>query len=211
MKISAINGSPKASGSLSSAIIKQMESLLGVNLDTYHALRLVQGETPPETLKGIINSDVLLIVFPLYVDSLSAPLIELLTRLENTARHAAGTPQVYAVCNCGFFESEQIALALQIVERFAHRAGLSWGYGVGIGGGPMLMGMGDNWEKGPASSVHQKLKDLTTAIQDSKTGDNVFVTPIFPRFLYKITSDMSMKIEAKRNGVKNIRARPYKD
>ena len=63
MKVTAINGSPKAKGSVSELVIRQMEQILGVKTRMYQATRLVQGETAHETLQAILDTDVLLIVF----------------------------------------------------------------------------------------------------------------------------------------------------
>ena len=209
MRVAAINGSPKPKDSTSAQIIKQIEGLLGEPVETYHAAKLIQSETPIETIKDILSSDVLLIVFPLYVDSLPAPLIELLTRLEMASRDNATTPWVFAVTNSGFFEAEQNTLALSMIEHFSSHTGLRWGYGIGIGGGGMLAGMGEDWSKGPVYGIYNALSDMAVAMRDKVSRQNVFVTPNIPRFVYKFAADFGMRRTAKRNGVKNIRARPY--
>ena len=224
MKMTAINGSPKAADSTSAKIIEQMERILGEQIEAHHAARLVQGETPPETIAAILEADILLIVFPLYVDSLPTPLIELLARLERAAcrdisRSAAG-PQVFAIVNCGFYEAAQNTLALDMIEYFARRAGLPWGYGIGNGAGPMLASMGDNWAKGPASSVYRALCDMAADMHrkvsnpnagtQNTSKPNVFVGPKFPRFMYKTVADLGMRLSARRNKTRNLRARPYK-
>ena len=174
MKIAAINGSPKMADSTSACLIGQMEKLIGEQIETYHASRLVKGETPPETLAGILDADILLIVFPLYVDSLPAPLIELLSRLERAGHHDTANPLVFTIANCGFFEKAQNTLALEMIEHFANRAGLPWGYGIGIGGGGMLSAMGKNWEKGIASGIYRAMYDMAVAMRENKSGKNVF-------------------------------------
>ena len=74
MKISVINGSPKMSGGISGLITNQMERHLNVSFDVYHAIKLIkQIESQTEELAKILDCEVLLIIFPLYVDSLPAP------------------------------------------------------------------------------------------------------------------------------------------
>jgi len=207
MKIAAINGSPKTDG-ISALIIKRMEKLLDERIETYHAMRLVRAESPQETIAGMLEADILLIVFPLFVDSLPSPLIELLTRLESAAYHGAAIPQVFAVAN-GALDAAQTTLAIEMIEHFTCRAGLPWGYGVGIGAGSMLYNAGDDWEKGLASDIHHALCDMGTAIKENRSGQNIYVAPNFPRFLYKTVANISFWREAKRNGVNNLRDRPY--
>jgi len=215
MKLAVINGSPKVSGSTSELIIKQLERHLGEKIDIYHAITLLKQDSAKIVEIGkVLDYDALLIIFPLYVDSLPAPLIEVLSRLENIVKSETSPgnmrlPQIYSVTNCGFFEAEQNSSALKMIEHFATRAGLPWGYGIGIGGGGMLSSMGDNWSGGPVSVVHNALRDMAIAIKNKDSKQNVFVSPKFPRWLYLLAADIGMRQLAKRNGVKNIRAKPY--
>jgi len=209
VKVAAINGSPKTKNSAGALIISQMERMLGESIQVYHALQLVCDETPADVLKDILSCDVLLIVFPLYVDSLPSPLIELLVRLESAQTNGTTTPRLFTIVNSGFFEAEQNTLALEMIEHFAHRSGLLWGYGMAIGGGGMLSSMGENWNRGPASSIYKALRDMADAIRREKCSRNVFIKPVFPRFMYMIAADFGMRRLAKRNGVSDIRARPY--
>jgi len=207
VKIAAINGSPKTDG-ISALIIKRMEKLLDERIETYHAMRLVRTEMPQETIAGMLEADILLIVFPLFVDSIPSPLIELLTRLESTAYHGAAIPRIFTIVN-GALDSAQTAIALEMIEHFTCRVGLPWGYGIGIGAGSMLYNAGENWEKGLASDIYHALCDMATAIKEKRSGQNIFIAPKFPRFLYKTVANMSFWREAKHNGVGNLRARPY--
>ncbi|MDR1701956.1 MAG: NAD(P)H-dependent oxidoreductase [Sporomusaceae bacterium] len=207
MKITAISGSPKPKASMSGKIIANLEKILGTKIEVYQATQMIQTKTPAD-LAPLLRTDVLLIVFPLYVDSLPAPLLELLTRLEEAAQHSSAQPQVFAIANCGFFEPEQTALTLQMIEEFANRAGLKWGYGLGIGGGPALAGY-ENWEKGIAANVYRALTDLSAALKSGKSGPNVFATLKIPRFLYRLMANFGFWYSAKQSGVKNLKACPY--
>jgi multimeric flavodoxin WrbA len=210
MKISVINGSPKMSAGISGLIINHMEKLLNVSIDVYHAIRLIKKEeSTTDELAKILDCEVLLIIFPLYVDSLPAPLINVLSKIEKISSDVSIKPQVYSIVNCGFFDAKQNATALEMIKSFSLRAKLPWGYGIGIGGGGMLSSMGDNWSKGPASAIHKALSDMAAAINAKESKQNIFVKPKFPRFLYMIAADLGMRRLAKKNGVKYIRAQPY--
>jgi len=208
MKIKIINGSPKTKKGISSRIIEQMEKLLEGQIETYRVMRLVHAETPQETIADVLAADILLIVFPLYVDSLPAPLIELLTRLESATCHSEAKPKVYAIVSAAF-ESSQTFTALEMIEHFACRAGLPWGYGVGIGTSSLLYNAGGNWEKGMASGTYNVLCDMSANIKEKRNGQNIYTAPKFPRFLYKAFGNFGFWRGAKRNGVSNIWARPY--
>jgi len=209
MKVVAVNGSPKPRGSTSEKVIKQMEKLLNTEIETHQALPLTRGQTPPEAIEAMLRADTLLIVFPLYIDALHTSLIELLTRLEDAARTATAKPKVFAIVNCGYFESHHNVCALKMVEHFANRAGLAWGCGLGIGCGGMLSSLGESWEKGPASSIYNAMRDIADMIQSGKSGQNLFAVPKIPRLLGKVFGNAYMRSEAKKNGAKDLWARPY--
>ncbi len=208
MKIVAVNGSPKMTDSLSERIIIEMEQLLKTNITVRHAGKLVKSGELPENLNNVLNADALLIVFPLYCDALPASLVELLTRLERAAKVREHKPCVFAIVNCGFHEASQNETALAICKHFADRAGLPWGYGIGIGGGPALSGF-KSWENGPASGIYKALRGMAGAILSMESGTDVFVSFGIPRFAYLLIVKFLMWNLAQKSGTKNPRARPY--
>ena len=210
MKIAAVNGSPKLKGSLSGKIIEHMEKILGEHINVYHAAKLVRNETTSGSLRDLLSANALLIVFPLYVDSLPAPLIEFLTRLEK-AKDSPTPLRVFAIVNCGFFEPKQIELAIEMIKHFTDCAGLQWGYGLGIGGGPLMAGFGNNWSSGPVSRINNALCDMAGAIRENRSGQDVFTVAKFPRIIYKTMVDMSWSLQARKSGMRaaSLRARPY--
>lgn len=209
--INAINGSPKSKNSVSTMLIGQMECIVGAEIQSFQAVSLLQQEDTSFQFVDILKSDVLLIVFPLYVDSLPAPLIKVLTLLEQTARKMEGKPPtVYAIVNCGFYEAEHNLLALDMVENFCAHTCLPWGYGIGIGAGGIVAMNSKNIEKGVASSIYTALRNMGDAIVHGETSANVFVRPKFPRFLYKFGGHMSWRKMAKKNGAyHSLDAKPH--
>ncbi len=96
MRITAINGSPNTKDSTSGRIIELMEKLLGVKAEARQAIIMIK-EKAAEDAAALINSDILLIVFPLYVDSLPMPLIEALSLMKEAAKGSAARPRVYTI------------------------------------------------------------------------------------------------------------------
>lgn len=64
----AINGSPKAKDGASGALIGQMGRVLGVDIPVYQAVELLRRDDAMPALARMLEADVLLIVFPLYID-----------------------------------------------------------------------------------------------------------------------------------------------
>ncbi len=204
-RITALNGSPKARDSVSGMLIDQMARLTGAAIPSYQAVK------PSMRVPALLDADALLIVFPLYVDSLPAPLIRALTLLEQAAKtENSRLPTVYAIVNCGFYEAEHNRLALDMVAHFCARAGFPWGYGIGIGGGGIVASQSAHMEKGVASGVYEALRGMADAItRGGERRENVFVTPKFPRFLYKFGGHMGWRQMAKRNGAGALYAQPH--
>jgi len=56
----------------------------------------------------------------------------------------------------------------------------------------MLYNAGEDWENGIASDIHHALCNMATAIKEKRSGQNIYVAPKFPRFLYKIAANVSL-------------------
>lgn len=84
--------------------------------------------------------DVRAVVFclPLYVDGVPSHVLSFLEKMEAFCRENSLRLNVYCVANNGFIEGKQNEPLMQTFENFCARAGLTWGGGVGIGGGVML-------------------------------------------------------------------------
>lgn len=75
---------------------------------------------------------------PLYVDGIPSHVLRFLEEMEGFCRENGLRLRVYCIANNGFIEGRQNEPLMQGFEHFCARAGLSWGGGVGIGGGVML-------------------------------------------------------------------------
>ena len=222
-----INGSPKPKESASKMLIEKIQEFLENKPTIYHASGLVRQEDYSEELSNILNSDILLFVFPLYVDSLPAPLIKLLTIIEQERalieeKTSMGEqkgidinrklPIIYAITNCGFFEAEHNQIALDIIKNFSSSVGMRWGYGIGIGGGGYIASNSKHIsKKGSASNVYNAFCELGGAMENNiEKKENVFLTPTMPRFLYKFSGNLSWYLMAIKNGsLTSLKAKPH--
>jgi ferredoxin-NADP reductase/multimeric flavodoxin WrbA len=87
------------------------------------------------------QADVLLIISPLYWDSLPYPGLLALEHI-HTQRHKSGMrpARLLSVMNCGFPEPEQFRFAFGLLREFAREAGYSWAGGLAVGGGEAING-----------------------------------------------------------------------
>lgn len=211
MKILAINGSPRGNASSSREIISKLEKYTEGRA-TIH-LAASRSDTFTEAL---LDHDVWVIAFPLYVDGLPASLMRFLldaeAALQKRKRNGSLPIRVFAVCNCGFYEGEQNAIALKIVQHFCVANGLQWCGGVGIGTGEMIRGNKNIPDQaGIKRPVVDALKMLTEAMLEADGRmTTLFTQHKFPRFLYMKAGQHGMRKQARNNGVtrRALHARP---
>ena len=194
MKITFINGSPKKQGSSSGNLINALRGRLSDTLECI-AVELAQ-QSAAEIIDAVQNCDVIVFVFPLYVDGLPSGLVRFLDEYRSAVANAAPCAKVYAVANCGFYEARQNAIAITMVENFCASSGLTWGRGLGIGCGGMPKDISLN--RFPMKKVGRAMDEFAQSICGLETAESSFVEPSLPRFLYLLLANLSMKLEMRR-------------
>ncbi len=75
---------------------------------------------------------------PLYVDGAPSHVLRFMEQMEKYCKENGLRLSVYCIANNGFIEGKQNEPLMRVFENFCARAGLTWGGGVGVGGGVML-------------------------------------------------------------------------
>lgn len=135
MKTVLINASPKKKMSVSSHFLSLQRLFIGGTV-TKEKLRN-QGDHQ-RILKALSDADAVVFVLPLYVDGIPSHVLQFLKQLEKHCHENSTALKVYVISNGGFIEGNQNRVLMQIFEHFCEHAGLTWGGGIGIGGGVML-------------------------------------------------------------------------
>ncbi len=114
---------------------------------TLHVTKAVRSdEAIVELLAAVASADLIVLSFPLYVDSLPGPAIRALELIAarrgavGGATDAAPGPAFVAICQSGFPEAEHSTVAIEICRNFASSAGLEWAGGLVMPEGGMLGG-----------------------------------------------------------------------
>ena len=89
-------------------------------------------------LEQLRGADSVVFGLPLYVDGVPSHVLRFLEEMEAYCRQHSLSLKVYCIANNGFIEGRQNEPLMQALEHFCARAGLTWGGGVGVGGGVML-------------------------------------------------------------------------
>ncbi len=165
-------------------------------------------------LEKLDQADLIVLAFPLYVDSLPAPVI---AALEKIAAHRASVKVAQsfaAIANCGFPEAKHNDTALAICEQFAKEAGMTWLDSLSLGGGEGLVhGVPLNEMDGRALPLKKSLElaaaSLALGEPISQQARDIFAKPFIPNWLYKLFGGIGWKQQAKQYVVKDLAARPY--
>ncbi|MFW9949257.1 MAG: NAD(P)H-dependent oxidoreductase [Candidatus Thorarchaeota archaeon] len=207
-------GSPKGeestSLSLGSYLLSKLEES-GMTSETLFTHRVVNREEKVQSLfEAIDRADLIILTFPLYIDSLPAPVIKAMELIkEERDRLESKKPKDFiAISNNGFPEAFQNMTALHICKIFAEDCGFTWkgglplGQGGSIGGRPLLEigGMVRNVVKG-LDLVAQALIDGKVIPQEAI---DLFSKRFIPNSLYSIMVNLSWRRQASKYGTKKI-------
>ena len=214
-------GSPRTkkstSHSLGDFLLQQFDAQ-NVQTETIYVHTSLRSPERMQALYDAVNAaDLLVLAFPLYVDSLPAPLIEALERIATQrAGQTQSHPQRLAVIiNCGFPEAQHKATALAICATFAQQAGFGWAGALALGAGEGIVhGLPLNELDGRAISLKNALNLAASALL---VGDiipqaavDLMAKPIIPAWLYRLMGIFGWRQEAKRwRAEKQLKRQPY--
>ncbi|GMG96509.1 hypothetical protein [Tepidimicrobium xylanilyticum] len=204
MKIALINGSPKVKDGASACLLYELRSYLDhddISISEYHFRK---PQLDGEEMETLAENNVLVFAFPIYVDGIPSHMLNCLIQLEgffSTIKEKNIT--VYSIINCGFYEGHQNALAIEMIKNWCKKAGLGWGQGIGVGAGGMLTAVKNvPIGHGPKKNLGLAFEKLARNILKGSSGEDIFITPNFPRILYKLAAEMGWRKAVKSNGLK---------
>lgn len=202
MKIALINGSPKFKDSASGIILGDLKKFINKDcvINEYFFRKPF---ITAEEMDKLSQCDALVFAFPLYVDSIPSHLLNCLIKLEEYFKEKNSYIKVYAMVNSGFYEGEQNKVAIEIMENWCDKAGLTWGQGLCIGAGTVMQDFINVAPGlGPKKAFGGAIKVLGENISMGNSGENLCITINFPKFLYRISANFMWKKEIKKNGLR---------
>jgi hypothetical protein len=144
-KVFLLMGSPKGEKSVSNNIVSYILEKFHENGVKAEKIVIVKQVRTDDALNKLvskaIDSDILILVSPLYVDSIPSITIKVLEEFYKLTKNSLRKKQKFmAIFNCGFPEPHHNDLAMDMCKKFASDSGLEWAGGVTIGMGPSLDG-----------------------------------------------------------------------
>ena len=200
MKIIIINGSPKTIKSNSEILGNYLFPLLKENnIKKYYSIYFQLND---KTKNEIYNSDVLIFIFPLYVDGIPSNLLKLLVNFEKENAIRPET-KIYCIVNNGFYEGKQNFLALLHMKNWCKKVNAKWGQGIGIGSGELLPYLKKfKLGQGPLKNLEKILSRFSRNILTLNGDKNIYINPNWPRSLYFIQGSISWILKARKNNLK---------
>lgn len=214
-------GSPRTRKSTSNSLGGYLfEQLKAHNIQTETiSIHTTMGSS--ERIKAMLATvdaaDLVLLAFPLYVDSLPAPVMN---ALETIASHRASQDKSHqlfaAIANCGFPEPDHNATALAICENFARLAKFDWAGSLALGAGEgMVHGTPLNEMDGRVIPLKKALdlaaESLAQGAAIPPAAQAFIAKPFIPAWLYRAMGVYGWKQQAKPyNAEKSLKRQPYK-
>lgn len=202
MKISIINGSPKAIKSNSEILGNYLSSLLKENeIKKYYSIYFKLND---ENKNEIYNSDVLIFLFPLHVDGIPSNLLKLLVKFEEEKVIKSET-KIYCIVNNGFYESKQNRLAILQIKNWCEKVNAKWGQGIGVGAGELLPHLKKYpLGQGPLKNLGKVLDKFSANILTLKSDEDIYINPNWLKSLYFFQATISWILKGRKN---NLRVR----
>ena len=202
MKISIINGSPKAIKSNSEILGNYLSSLLKENeIKEYYS---IYARLDDKIKNEIHNSDILIFLFPLHVDGIPSNLLKLLVKFEEEKVIKSET-KIYCIVNNGFYEGKQNRLAILQMKNWCEKVKARWGQGIGVGAGELLPHLKKYpLGRGPLKNLGKVLDEFSANIITLKSDKDIYVNPNWLKSLYFFQGTISWILKGRKN---NLRVR----
>ena len=183
-----LNGSPRAPRSNSKKFAALFEEVSPLPAET----RMIRPGREADLRLAVEQASQVLLVFPLYADSVPVPLLRFLNFLEQNP--PANHPVISVLINCGFLEPEQNAVAVRIVRLFCQQNGYPFGSALMIGSGEAILDTPFRW------LVRRKIRRLARSMADAEPC-TLKVTMPLPKRLFLRASTAFWEEYGRRNGV----------
>lgn len=212
-------GSPRTkkstSASLGGYLFEQLNAR-GVETETIQIYTSLNSQERVKAMVDTIdNVDLVVLAFPLYVDSLPAPVIAALEKIAAHRKDNQSHTLFAAISNCGFPEAQHNDTALAICSEFARQNGFNWAGSLALGGGEGLVhGVPLNEMDGRAIPLKKSLElaaeALTAGQPIPQPARDLLAKPFIPNWIYKLVGGFGWRQQAKQYGMeKNLKRQPY--
>ena len=165
-----ISGSPKLKPSNSMTFLNKIKS----TLEDYSVFELKK-HNYDEILSSINESEVIVLAFPLYVDSPTSITLEFLDYIVDN-KIDLKNKQVYTIINCGFRDGNQNVTAANIIEAWCKKTKAKYAGSLLIGAGEIV---GNKQYQNISNKAMKSLKKFTKIIKEKEVTKNIITSVDF--------------------------------
>ena len=192
-----INGSPKLFSSNSEYFL----DIISNDLDDFFKLDLKKDKYD-SIISNIKNSDVLVLAFPLYVDSPPSIVLNFLDYLYDE-RIDVNNKSLYVIINCGFREGEQNITGLNIIKRWCEKKKILYKGSILIGAGEIV---GKKQYKYICRKALKKLYEFRSLIKKKEQcSDSITTMDFLNNQTYCFLANYNWSKKGKKNGLNKIK------
>jgi multimeric flavodoxin WrbA len=207
-------GETSTSASLGTYLLKLLEESGSTTAKGLIHRFVNRSEKIEELLSLVNNADLIILSFPLYVDSLPAPVIKAMELIRDNRNEKQRQNQDFiAISNSGFPEASQIEVALEICKNFAEEVNFNWMGGLALGGGGAVNGRPLEERGGMLRNVVKGLEITAEYLSKGEDIPNEAIElvskSIIPSGMYKMMGNLGWRIQARRYGaLKRMKDQP---
>lgn len=186
-----INGSQKVKNSNSKYFIDYISNYLNdyVIFDLKH-------NNYKDIFNCIKNSNIIVLVFPLYVDSPNSLTLNFLDYIYDNNINL-NNKKLYVVINCGFKEGKHNITALNIIKNWCIKVNITYQGSILIGAGEIV---GKKSYKFISYSALNKLKKFSNCIKNNKKSNDIITSiDLINSKLYCVLANISWNKKCKKN------------
>jgi multimeric flavodoxin WrbA len=212
-------GSPRTKKSTSASLGGYLFEQLNARGIETQAIQIYTSLYSQERMKtmfdSIDNADLIVLAFPLYVDSLPAPVIAALEKIAAHCEDNQSPARFAAIANCGFPGANHNNTALAICSQFACQNGFVWMGGLALGAGEGIVhGIPLNELDGRAIPLKKSLDLAAEALANGnpipQSARDLLAKPIIPNWMYTLQGQFGWTQYAKQYGMeKELKRQPY--
>lgn len=174
-KVMILNGSPRAPKSNSKKYSEIFMKYSRLQCDYFNITK----SNHLKLIAEMENYSDVIIVFPLYADSLPVGLLNFLKNLENNL--PAQRPVISILINCGFLEYEQNSVAVSMIRYFCRRFNFPIGSALMLGSGEAIL------ETPFRYIAVRAIKRLSESVNKGNYKDISATMPL-PKWLFKMVA-----------------------
>jgi NAD(P)H-dependent FMN reductase len=212
-------GSPKPRTSASLTFAEALGARLqarGWECSTERVVPALRDETRMAGLLAAADeADLVVLAFPVYVDSLPAPVLALLEAWAErgpAVMRGDRLPRLAVLAQCGFPEASHCDVAIEVCRLFAARCGLDWSGALAFGMGGAIEGRAV--ESSPLAGRTDALDAAADALDARapipRASTEAFARPLTPPWTYPLMGGLVWSLQARKRGCEEpLRFRRY--